>query len=139
MIRREPCARQAAITLCVPWTLIRSYSSSGPQMPALAAVWKTVWQPSTARSTTRGVGDVSLDLLDPELLQMGVKPPAQAPDRQPALHEQLDQGRAQKAAAAGHQHLAEIRGPHDSLLEAQTASFSRKILALWRISTGKEG
>ena len=70
---------------------------------------------------------------------MRINPPGQAADRQPALHEQLDQGRAQKAAAAGHQHLAQIRGHHDSLLAAQTASFSRKILALWRISTGNDG
>ena len=31
---------------------------------------------------------------------------------------------------------AEFTLPHDSLLAAQTASFSRKILALWRMSTG---
>ena len=85
MIRREPCARQAAITFRVPWTLIRSYSWSEPQMPALAAVWKTVWQPSTARRTTSRVGDIALDLLDAELLQdedkpagTGCGPPARA-------------------------------------------------------------
>ena len=43
--------RQDAITFRVPCTFTRSYSCSGPHSPALAAVWKTVWQLRTARST----------------------------------------------------------------------------------------
>ena len=91
-----------------------------------------------------GVGDrlrvrnVSLDLLDFELVEVRVRPPGQASHCQPTLSRQLDQGRAQEPAAARDQHPAEIRSPHRSLLEAQTASFSRKILALWRMSTGNE-
>src|SRR5262249_31224854 len=51
-----------------------------------------------------------------------------APVKQPA-----NDGAAEEAAAARHQ------GDHASSLAAQIASFSRKILALWRISTGKDG
>ena len=40
---------------------------------------------------------------------------------------------AKKAATAGNKRL------HESLSFAHTASFSRNILALWRISTGKAG
>ena len=44
-----------------------------------------------------------------------------------------DDRAAQEAAAAGHE------GVHRTLPAAQSANFSRKILALWRISTGKRG
>ncbi len=37
---------------------------------------------------------------------MGIVPPGQAADRQAAISERTDQGGAQEAAAAGHQHMA---------------------------------
>ena len=73
------------------------------------------------------------DRLDAELTKRGVVASGQAPDRVPSRNQPSDDRSAQEPAATRHQ------GLHDSRLAAQTASFSRKILALWRMSTGKEG
>ena len=85
------------------------------------------------------VSDIALQLLDPKVVEMLIAPPCQASNPQTSLRDQLDQGRAQETTAARHQNVTQLRGTHDSLLDAQTANFSRKILALWRISTGKDG
>ena len=78
----------------------------------------------------RRIGDVTLDLLNPELIKVEVVPPGKAAHRQPTSPRECDQGAAQKSTAAGDQNLAQTRIAHGSFLVAHAASFSRKILAL---------
>ena len=85
MIRRAPCARQAAITLRVPWTLVRSYSSVRAPDARLGRGVKHSLAALDGAVDDPRVGDVALHLFDSKLLQMGIKPPAQAADRKPSL------------------------------------------------------
>jgi hypothetical protein len=51
--RATPFSSAAARTLSVPSTFVRRYSAAGPQMPALAATWKTLSLPRTASRSAR--------------------------------------------------------------------------------------
>ncbi len=78
------------------------------------------------------VGEVAAHALDTEASEFGIIAPRQTAHRI-AAREQLSNDRpAQETAAAGDERLQR------TLRAAQTASFSRKIFALWRISTGND-
>ena len=81
-----------------------------------------------------GVGQVAAIAVDADGLQFRVVPPSEHADVVAALAQLARDRRAQEAAAAGDE-----RAHQASSCSAQTASFSRKILALWRMSTGKDG
>ena len=107
----------------------------GPQIPALAATWKTGQQPSTPRPTAGSATSP----------RSCATPSSSSSDRWRASERTA-------AAPAEKRMIAEPRNPPPPVtrigfcalhqrrfLAAQTASFSRKILELWRMSTGKEG
>ena len=79
--------------------------ASGPQRPALAAMWKTVVAALDGAGDDRGVGDVALDLLDARAPEDEGRAAATGcgPAR-PRSRSRLISGRAQEPAAAGHQH-----------------------------------
>ncbi len=80
-----------------------------------------------------GVGQVAADLLRADLGQPRVFAPREAPHLVAAIAQHAHDRPAEEPAAAGHQ------CPHRNLFAAQAASFSRKIFALCRMSTGNEG
>ncbi len=87
----------------------------------------------------RRVGDVPLHLFGPERLELIVAAAGERPDLLPSRAEQGHDGRSQETASSGHEHGAGRVEGHVRFLAAQTASFSRKIFELWRMSTGNEG
>ena len=80
-----------------------------------------------------GVGKISLQHLHSELLKLRIASPRKASNSVSFLQQKLDYGTTQETAAASDQCF------HEIFSVAHRASFSRKILALWRTSTGKEG
>src|SRR5207302_914608 len=80
-----------------------------------------------------GGAEVALVLRHAAQGQFRIAITGKAGDVVAARHQQADDGAAQEAAAAGHQRV------HASRPAAHAASFSRKILALWRMSTGNFG
>ena len=87
-----------------------------------------------------GIGHIPLILVDTVGRQRRVLSTGEASDVIPPLPEGPGDGSPNEAACSGHQCLHEWVPRRDAnSLRAHTASFSRKILALWRTSTGKEG
>jgi len=78
--------------------------------------------------------DIRGDLGNTQLFQFGIAVAGQAENPVPAFNQLSDDGFSQKTAAAGYQGPAYLL---PVFLAAHTASFSRKILELCRMSTGK--
>ena len=80
------------------------------------------------------IGEVALQLANAERIEHGIMTAIEARDLVPAFDQAAAQRLAQESATSGNQypHGASSRACRD----AQAASFSRPILALWRISTG---
>src|SRR3546814_2730160 len=82
------------------------------------------------------IGQVAAEVGDAELVEHRVQAAVEAHHFMPALHQAAAQRAAEETAAAGDEDI------HRLLLgcfAAHAASFSRPILALWRMSTGKRG
>ncbi len=79
------------------------------------------------------VGQIEASVRDAECFERGVVTARDARHRVAALHKLAHDRAAHETAAAGHQRL------HLKRSSAQSLSSSRRILALWRTSTGKCG
>ena len=78
----------------------------------------------------RRIGDVTLDLLNPELIKVEASTAGKGSRTDNPRPRANATKAAQKSTAAGDQNLAQTRIAHGSFLVAHAASFSRKILAL---------
>jgi len=103
-----------------------------PRQPARAATWKTTSTPLAADSTVEESVRSPRSNFNAEACELGVLAALECADGIAALEEGADDGLAEKTAAAvTRAFMGSLRRPE--------ASFSRPILALWRISTGKRG
>src|SRR6185369_3578756 len=89
--------------------------------------------PLCCSSQSSSVGDISADLRDTEFVKSRMPVPGVADDLVAPLEEHCYDCAPQESATTGHERL------HLILPSAQTESFSRKIFALCRISTGNAG
>src|SRR3546814_7833209 len=82
------------------------------------------------------IGQVAAQLAYAELVEHRVQAAVEAHHFMPALHQAAAQGAAEETTAAGHEDFHRLL---PSCFAAHAASFSRPLLALWRMSTGKRG
>src|SRR3546814_434405 len=82
------------------------------------------------------IGQVAAQLVYAEPVEHRVQAAVEAHHFMPALHQAAAQRAAEETTAAGDEDLHRLLR---SCLAAHAASFSRPILALWRMSTGKRG
>ena len=80
------------------------------------------------------VGKIARDLLHADGIERRVMAAIETGDVMPARDQPAAQGLPEETAAAGHQNLHALSSR--AWVAAHAASFSRPILALWRISTG---
>jgi len=82
------------------------------------------------------IGEVALHLPHAEFAQHWVVSAVEADDLMPALDQSAAERLSQETTAAGDE---DLHAGCSSWFVAHAASFSRPILALWRMSTGKPG
>ena len=80
------------------------------------------------------IGKIALHLSHAERIECGVTAAIETGDGMATLDQAAAQGLAEETAAAGDE---DVHGLRFTCRAAHLASFSRPILALWRMSTGK--
>ena len=81
------------------------------------------------------IGQIARDLAHAECIQRRIVPAIEAGDVMSARNQPSTERLAEETATAGHEDLHSLS--FKGCFAAHAASFSRPILALWRMSTGK--